>query len=88
MHTYRICDRGSRIRGDRGAAGADGASPAGVRDDPAQGPVDTSTEQQPAGKPRCTSYYFKFMTPIYVSIICALGLGIVWNPSCMIPMIL
>jgi len=26
----RIRDRGSRIRGDRGAAGADGASPAGV----------------------------------------------------------
>ena len=23
------------------------------RDDPAQGPVDTSTEQQTAGKPRC-----------------------------------
>ena len=30
MHTYRIRDRGSRVRGDRGAAGADGASPAGV----------------------------------------------------------
>ena len=28
------------------------------RDDPAQGPVDTSAEQQPEGKPRCTSYYF------------------------------
>ena len=30
VHTYRIRDRGSRVRGDRGAAGADGASPAGV----------------------------------------------------------
>jgi len=37
------------------------------------------------GKLRCTSYYFKFITPIYVSITCALGLGIVWNSSCMIP---
>ena len=37
------------------------------------------------GKPRCTSYYFKFMTHIYVSNTCALGLGIVWNSTCMIP---
>ena len=28
-------------------------APQEFRDDPAQGPVDTSTEQQPAGKPRC-----------------------------------
>ena len=41
-------------------------APLEFRDDPAQGPEDTSTEQQPEGKPRCTSYYFKFMTPIYV----------------------
>ena len=59
MHTYRIRDRGSRIRGDHGAAGTDGASLQEFRDDPAQGPVDTSTEQQPEGKPRCTSYYLK-----------------------------
>ena len=31
-------------------------APLEFREDPAQGPVDTSTEQQPAGKPRCTSY--------------------------------
>ena len=30
MHAYRIRDRGSRVRGDRGASGADGASLAGV----------------------------------------------------------
>ena len=30
MHTYKIRDRGSRVRGDRVAAGADGASPTGV----------------------------------------------------------
>ena len=34
-------------------------APQEFRDDPAQGPVDTSTEQQPEGKPRCTSYYLK-----------------------------
>ena len=38
----------------------------------------------PPGKPRCMPYYFKFMTSIYLSITCALGLGIVWNSSCMI----
>ena len=31
----------------------------GVRKDPAQGPFAPSSEQQPEGKPRCTSYYFK-----------------------------
>ena len=41
-------------------------APQEFHDDPAQGPEDTSTEQQPEGKPWCTSYYFKFMTPIYV----------------------
>ena len=55
------------------------------RENPAQGPSDPSSEQQPEGKPRCMPYYFKFMTPIYIFITCALGLGIFWNPSCMIP---
>ena len=55
------------------------------RENPAQGPSDPSFEQQPEGKPRCMPYYFKFMTPIYIFITCALGLGIFWNPSCMIP---
>ena len=32
----------------------------GVRKDPAQGPSAPSSEQQPEGKPWCTSYYFKF----------------------------
>ena len=32
----------------------------GVRKDPAQGPSAPSSEQQPEGKPRCISYYFKF----------------------------
>ena len=30
-----------------------------VHKDSAQGPVDPSSEQQPEGKPRCMSYYFK-----------------------------
>ena len=34
-------------------------APQAFRDDPAQGPVDPSFEQQPAGKPQCTSVYFK-----------------------------
>ena len=55
------------------------------RENPAQGPVHPSTQQQPEGKPRCMPYYFKFMTPIYISITYALGLGIVWNSSCIIP---
>ena len=29
------------------------------REDQAQGPVHPSIEQQPEGKPRCMSYYFK-----------------------------
>ena len=33
-------------------------APQEFRDDPAQGPVDTSSEQQPAGKPRSITYYF------------------------------
>ena len=47
------------------------------RENLAQGPPDPSTEQQTQGKPRCTTYYFNFMTPIYVSITCSLRLGIV-----------
>ena len=46
-------------------------------EEPAQGPIHPSTEQQTQCKPRCTTYYFNFMTPIYVSITCALRLGIV-----------
>ena len=28
------------------------------RENPAQGPYNPSSEQQPEGKPRCMSYYF------------------------------
>ena len=49
------------------------------REEPAQGPIHHSTEQQTQGKPRCTTYYFNFMTPIYVYITCALCLGVVWT---------
>jgi len=51
--------------------------PQAFRDDPAQGPIDTGTEQQPTGKPRCTSVYFKLRHLYYVSITCALGSGII-----------
>ena len=43
------------------------------RKHPAQGPAEPSVEQQPEGKPRCTSYYFKFMSPVYGSNNFALG---------------
>jgi len=40
------------------------------RENLAQGPVHHSTEQQTEGKPRCMSYYLKFMTHyIYVYVL-------------------
>ena len=47
------------------------------REEPAQGPIHPSTEQQTQGKLRCTTYYFNFMTSVYASITCALRLEIV-----------
>ena len=38
------------------------------REAPAQGPVHPSAEQQPEGKPRCITQYFKFMKHIYIYI--------------------
>jgi hypothetical protein len=35
---------------------------------PAQGPAEPSVEQQPEGKPRCTSYYFK-LWHLYMSLL-------------------
>ena len=83
MHSHIIC-----IRVDAAAEGAVYEVIAGpqehqeqaqqeVHEHPARGPVDSSSEQRPEGKPRCTTYYFNFMTPIYVSITCALRLVIV-----------
>ena len=39
------------------------------REESAQGPTYPSIEQQTQGKPRCTPYYFKFVTPIYMSLL-------------------
>ena len=39
-----------------------------VREESAQGPTHPSAEQQPEGKPRCTSYYFK-LCHLYMSLI-------------------
>ena len=39
-----------------------------VREESAQGPTHPSAEQQPKGKPRCTSYYFK-LCHLYMSLI-------------------
>ena len=41
-------------------------APQEFRDDPAQGPGDTSTEQQPEGKPRSITYYFNLWNVIYI----------------------
>ena len=59
MHTYRTRDRGTRVRGDRELQEQTEQAPLEFRDDPAQGPGDTSTEQQPEGKPWFITYYFK-----------------------------
>ena len=34
--------------------------------EPAQVPANPSVEQQTQGKPRCTSFYFEIMTPMYM----------------------
>ena len=44
-------------------------APQEFRDDPAQGPVDTSTEQQPASKPQSITYYFNLWNVIYIYLI-------------------
>ena len=83
MHSYVIC-----IRVDAAAEGAVYEAIAGPQEQqgqvqqetcehPAQVLAESSVEQQPEGKPRCTSYYFKFMSPIYGSNNCALGLRLV-----------
>ena len=38
------------------------------RENPAQGPPDPSSEQQPEDKPRCTSDYFK-LSHLYMSLL-------------------
>ena len=58
MHTYRTRDRGTRVRGDREPQEQTEQAPQEFREDPAQGPVDTSTKQQPEGKPLSITYYF------------------------------
>ena len=84
MHSCRIRSRGRRLWvGCEAQELAEHARKKFVKTRP-KAASNTNLAQQ-KGKPWCTSYYFKFMTPIYVSITCALGLGIVWNSSCMIP---
>ena len=64
----------------------------GTREDPAQwseGPKAlialTLTQCYPQASPGAHPFISNYDTYIYVAITCALGLGIVWNPSCMIP---
>ena len=37
-----------------------------VRVEPAQGPANPSAEQQTQGKPRCTPFYFRIITPMII----------------------
>ena len=56
-----------------------------VHKDSAQGPVDPSSEQQPEGKPWCTSYYLKLRHLYMYLLLVHYVSGVDWNPSCMIP---
>ena len=47
-------------QGPQGQAPQQEAPQQEVREEPAQGPANPSTEQQAQGKPRCMSFYFKF----------------------------
>ena len=74
MHSHIIC-----IRVDAAAEGAVYEVIAGPqeqqgqvqqeerREHPTQAPAEPSVEQQPEGKPRCTSYYFK-LCHLYMSL--------------------
>ena len=37
-----------------------------VHVEPAQGPANPSAEQQTQGKPRCTPFYFRIITPMII----------------------
>ena len=41
------------------------------RENPAQDTPDPSSAQQPEGKPRCMSYYFKLCLTIYIDLLLA-----------------
>ena len=44
-------------------------APQAFRDDPAQGPVDTSSEQQPAGKPGAHPFISNYDTYIFLLLV-------------------
>ena len=65
MHSYVICIRvdavaeGAVYEAIAGPQKPQGQVPQEKCEHPAQGPAEPSVEQQPEGKPRCMSYYFK-----------------------------
>jgi len=90
MHSHVIC-----IRVDAAAEGAVYEVIAGPQEQrgqvqqencehPAQGPAEPSVEQQPEGKPRCTSYYLKLCHLYIYLLLVHYVSGVDWNPSCMI----
>jgi len=55
------------------------------RENPAQGPSDPSSEQQPQGKPRCITIISNYATLyIYIYILCIKVIGVEWNLRCIV----
>ena len=54
------------------------------RENPAQCPLTLALCSRRKASSGACPITFKFMTPTYVFNTCAVGLGIGWNPSCMI----
>ena len=71
MHAYRIRDQEVVYEVIAEPQEQTEPAPQAFRDDPAQGPVDTSTEQQPAGKPGAHPFisnydtYIKFLLLVH-----------------------
>ena len=87
MHTCSSNGGGGHIRGGCGATGAPGASPAagGSWGSRPKAPLTPVLSSRRKASPGAHPFIPNYDTYNYVSITCALGLGIVCNPSCMIP---
>ena len=85
MHMCRRRRRRSRVRGDRRATGAAGASSAGELWAPGARPNWAQCRAAARRQALVHILLFEIMIPIYVFITFALHSGVDWNPSCMIP---
>ena len=91
MHSHIICIRVDAaaegavyevIAGHRSSEGKFSRRIVSTRPKAQPSPVSSSS---PKASPGAHPIILNYDTYIYVSITCALGLEIVWNPSCMIP---